>query len=158
MTGLLLLSASLAAVVLLGISAGVHLCGTAALNPALRAPDAPAYVAVKQSADRHFPVLMKPLILAGLVALLAQAVLALLDGSPVVAALVATGLVAAVLALVAVLRGDLPINERMAGWQGDDPPADWRTWQARWERFFRLRSVFTAIAFGAALTGLVMLP
>lgn len=157
MTGLLL-SASLAAVVLLGTSAGVHVCGVAALNPALRALDAPAYVAVKQSADRHFPALMKPLTVAGLIALLAQAILGLLDGRAVVAALATTGLVAALAALFAVLRGDLPINERMAGWQGDEPPADWRTWQVRWERYFRLRTAFTAIAFLAALAGLVVLP
>ena len=157
MTGLLL-SASLAAVVLLGTSAGVHVCGVAALNPALRALDAPAYVAVKQSTDRHFPALMKPLTVAGLIALLAQAVLGLLDGRAVVAALATTGLLAALVALPAVLRGDLPINERMALWQGDEPPADWRTWQDRWERYFRLRTAFTAVAFLAALAGLVALP
>ena len=157
MTGLLL-SSSLAAVVLLGTSAGVHVCGVAALNPALRALDAPAYVAVKQSVDRHFPALMKPLTVAGLIALLTQAVLGLLEGRAVVAALATTGLLASLVALLAVLRGDLTINERMASWQGDDTPADWRTWQARWERYFRLRTAFTAVAFLSALAGLAALP
>jgi uncharacterized membrane protein len=154
----LLLAASLIAVALLGTSLGVHVSGVAALNPALRALDAPAYVAVKQSADLCFPALMRPLTLAGLVALLAQCVLGWLDGETGVAALAGTGLVAALVALVAVLRGDLPINERMAGWQGDDPPADWRTWQARWERYFRLRTLATTIAFLSALAGLAVLP
>ena len=156
MTGLLL-SASLVAVVLLGTSAGVHVCGLVALNPALRELEAPAYVAVKQSADRHFPALMQPLTVAGLIALLAQAVLGLLDGRAVVAALATTGLLAALVALFAVLWGDLPINKRMAGWQGDEPPADWRTWQVRWEGYFRLRTACTAVAFLAALAGLVAL-
>jgi hypothetical protein len=101
---------------------------------------------------------MKPLTLSGLAALLAQALLAALDGRGAVAALATAGLVAALVALVAVLRGDLPINRRMAGWEGDAPPADWRAWQVRWERYFRLRAVATAVAFLAALAGLALLP
>ena len=157
MTELLLL-ASLVAVVLLGTSAGVHVCGAAALNPALRTLDAPTYVAVKQSADRHFPALMKPLTLAGLLALLAQTLLGALTGTVAVALLAGTGLFAALVALSAVLLGDLPINERMAGWDGDAPPGDWRAWQGRWERYFVLRTVATAVAFLAALGGLAVLP
>ncbi|HEX8498410.1 MAG TPA: hypothetical protein VF661_14540 [Actinomycetales bacterium] len=158
MTAVLLHAASLVAVVLLGTSAGVHVCGAAALNPALRALDAPAYVAVKQSADRCFPVLMKPLTLAGLAALLLQGVLAGLTGRADVAALAAVGLLAATAALVAVLRGDLPINERMAGWTSAQPPTDWQTWRNRWERYFLARTLATVTAFLAALAGLAVLP
>ena len=153
-----LTTASLSAVVLLGMSAGVHLGGVAALNPALRALDARAYVAVKQSADRCYPALMRPLTLAGLVALLAQTVLGALAGRTAVAILGGLGLTAAVVALLAVLRGDLPINERMSGWTQDDPPLDWQTWRARWERYFLLRTVATACAFLAAVTALAVLP
>lgn len=148
-----LLAASLAAVLLLGTSAGVHVCGVAALNPALRALDAPTYVAAKQAADRHFPALMTPLTLAGLGALLAQTVLGAIDDQALVAALAAVALLAAVTALVAVLRGDLPINQRMAAWTRDDPPADWTTWRSRWERYFLLRTYATVAAL-AALAGL----
>jgi len=153
-----LLAASLAAVVLLGITAGVHVSGVAALNPALRALDPLTYVAVKQSADRHFPALMKPLTLTGLGALLAQTVLAALQGQPGVAGPAAVGLLAAVVALVAVLRGDLPINQQMATWTGGDPPADWLTWRSRWERYFLIRTIATLVAFVAALTGLSFVP
>ncbi len=153
-----LLGASLAAVVLLGLSAGVHVSGVAALNPALRALDPMTYVAVKQSTDRHFPALMKPLTLAGLGALLTQTVLAALDGHASVAGSSAVGLLAAVLALLAVLRGDLPINQQMARWTRVDPPADWLSWRSRWEHFFVLRTLATLVAFLAAITSLALLP
>ena len=130
-----LTAASLSAVVLLGTSAGVHLGGVAALNPSLRALDASAYVAVKQSADRCYPVFMRPLTLAGLVALLAQTVLGALQGQTDLAVLGGLGLTAAVVAVLAVLRGDLPINKRMSGWTQGDPPLDWQTWRTRWERY-----------------------
>lgn len=156
MTGILL-AFSVLAVALLGTSAGIHVCGIAALNPALRALDGPAYLAVKQSTDRHFPALMRPLTLAGIGALLGSAFVAAVDGRGTVAALAAIGSVAALIALVAVLRGDLPINARMAGWAGDRLPADWRTWQARWEQYFRVRTVATVVAFLAAVACLAVL-
>ena len=155
MTGLLL-AASLLAVVLLGTSAGVHVGGVAALDAALRALEPPAYVAVKQAADRCFPPFMKPLTLAGLGALLALTVLGALDGRTAVAALAGLGLLAAVSALVALVRGDLPINERMAGWAPDDVPADWASWRSRWERYFLLRTIGTVVAFLAAVAALAV--
>jgi hypothetical protein len=153
----ILLPVSLLAVVLLGTSAGVHVGGLAALNPALRALDARTSIAVKQSTDRHFPSFTRPLTLAGLVALLAQTLLGGLYGRVGVAVLAGLGLVAALVALVAVLRGDLPINRQMAGWSPGDPPADWRTWRARWERDFLVRTISTAVAFLAAVAALAVL-
>lgn len=151
-----LLAVSLAAVIALGTNAGVHICGVVALNPALRALDAPTYVTVKQSADLYFPALMKPLTLTGLGALLAQTAIGGLDGNAGAAIPAALGLVAAVAALVVVFRGDQPINDRMAAWAVGDPPTDWSTWRSRWEQYFRVRTLATMVAFLAALTGLVL--
>lgn len=151
------LAVSVIAVILLGISAGVHLGGIGALNPALRALDAATYTAAKQSLDQHFPGLMKPLTLAGLLALLLQVVLAGVAAQPVAAGLAALALLAAVSALVAVLRGDLPINAAMATWDRAAPPGDWSSWRERWERYFRVRTVATSVAFLAALAALVTL-
>lgn len=137
---------------LLGLSAGIHVVGVLALNPSLRAVDAPTYLAIKQSMDRRFPVLMKPLTLTGVAALLGLTVLAAIDGRADVAVPAGVGLVSAVVALVAVVRGDLPINERMAGWTVDSLPPDWQDWRLRWERFFLARTVATLVASGAALT------
>lgn len=158
MTTAVPLTASLAAVVLLGINAGIHICGVAALNPALRLLDAQTYVAVKQSTDRQFPALMRPLTLVGLAALLTQTVAGGLYGYVWVSRLAAVGLLAAIIGLVAVLRGDQPINGRMAQWDRSAPPADWSTWRTRWEGYFWIRTVATAVAFLAALAGLVALP
>lgn len=148
---------SVVSVLLLGVSAGVHLGGVAALNPALRALDGSTYTAVKQSLDAHFPALMKPLTLTGLLALTLQVVLLGVAGRPVAAGLAAVALLAAVVALVGVLRGDLPLNEEMAGWDRTAPPDDWSTRRARWEQFFRLRTLATSVAFAGALSALVAL-
>lgn len=143
-----------AAAFLVGLGAGIHVVGVLALNPALRAVDPTAYLAVKQSMDRRFPALMRPLSLAGVVALLVLTVLAAVDGHAGVAVPAGVGLVCAVLAVVAVLRGDLPINERMATWTADALPADWRDWRRRWERFFLVRTLAMLGASAAALTAL----
>ncbi len=58
------------------MSAGIHLFGVAALNPTWHDLDGPAYVLVKQAADRRFPGLMRPFTLLGLGAVVALAVVA----------------------------------------------------------------------------------
>ena len=65
-----------------------------------------------------------------------------------VASAIALG--ALVIALVAILRGDLPINRAMAGWSANQLPADWRATRTRWEYFFALRTAANAVAMLAA--------
>ncbi len=60
--------------------------------------------------------------------------------------LAAVGAVAAVVGLVAVVRGDLPINQRMATWTATDLPATWQDERRRWERWFAVRTVAAAVA------------
>ena len=71
------------AAVLHTVSAGIHLFGVAALNPTWRELDGPAYLLVKQAADRRFPTLMRPITLLGLAAVVALAVVAtVVDAQP----------------------------------------------------------------------------
>ena len=94
---------------------------------------------------------------AGAVPAGATCVLAALAGEPRAAALGAGATVSALVALGAVLRGDLPINAAMAGWDGARPPADWRDQRRTWERWFVVRTGANAAAFAAALAALVAL-
>lgn len=137
------------------MSAGIHLFGVAALNPTWRALDGPAYLLVKQAADRRFPALMRPFTLLGLAAVTALAVAAAATGRGSTAVPAAVGAVAAVVGLVAVVRGDLPINQRMATWTAAALPADWREERHRWERWFAVRTAAAVVAAAACLAALV---
>ncbi|SDO91539.1 protein of unknown function [Klenkia soli] len=137
------------------MSAGIHVLGVAALNPAWRELDGPTYLAVKQAADRRFPALMRPFTLLGLAAVVALTVACAVTGSQPSGALAAAGAVAAVVGLLAVVRGDLPINQRMANWSADALPVDWQEERRRWERWFALRTGAALVAAGACLAALV---
>jgi hypothetical protein len=152
----LLVVVAAVAVALHGMSAGIHVLGVVALNPSWRTLGPAAYVEVKQAADRRFPVLMRPLTLAGLLVLVLVTLLGALAGAVAVAVLGGVGLAAAVVGLVAVLRGDLPINQRMATWSVTDPPADLVAERDRWERWFAVRTAATTVAAGASIVALVL--
>jgi hypothetical protein len=117
--------------------AGVHLVGIGGLNRALRALPADVYITTKQSMDRELPTLAKPL---------------------TIAALAGAGTLAGLVALVAVLRGDLPINQLMDTWNPADPPADWQRWRERWEGAFVVRATALLLAFGSLVAAGVLLP
>ncbi len=139
------------AAVLHTVSAGIHLFGVAALNPTWRELDGPAYLLVKQAADRRFPTLMRPITLLGLAAVVALAVAATVVDAQPAGSLATAAAVAAVVGLVAVVRGDVPINRRMATWTATDLPATWREDRRRWERWFAVRTGAAGVAAVACL-------
>ena len=136
-----------AAIVLVGLLAGIHLAGIGGLNRALRALPAEVYIVTKQSMDREMPTLAKPLTIAALLAMAGSVATAAVSGAVVVAVLAGAGTLAGLVALVAVLRGDLPINERMDAWDPAAPPADWQRWRERWEGAFVVRAAALLLAF-----------
>ena len=137
-----------AAIVLVGLLAGIHLAGIGGLNRALRALPADVYITTKQSMDREMPKLAKPLTMATLLAMAGSTASAAASGAAVVAVLAGVGTVAGLVALVAVLRGDMPINQLMDTWNPADPPADWQRWRERWEGAFVVRAAALLLAFG----------
>lgn len=150
-----LLLISVMALLTTGLLAGVHLAGGVGLNPALRSLDGPTYLAVKIALDREFPRLARPLMLISIAAGAAVVIAGVLAGRPTVTAAAAVATVALVGTLVAILRGDLPINVQMASWPADGMPADWQRVRARWERFFAVRVVTTSVAVVALAVALV---
>ena len=141
-----------------GLLAGVHLTGWLMLVPLLRSLPYERYVPVKQRLDHDAPRLARPLLLTALAVTAVTVAVAVVTRStagavPGVAAVAA--LFALVVTLVAVLRGDLPINVAMGGWDVSDPPSDWERTRARWEHFFVIRVVATSVAAVALLVAIV---
>jgi uncharacterized membrane protein len=60
-----------------------------------------------------------------------------------------------VLASVYSITCLVPINSRIASWTKGNPPADWRTFRNRWDRFHRWRVVLLTIAFAFLIVGVV---
>ena len=142
------------ALLLTALLAGVHLAGILGINPAMRSLDGPTYLAVKTAADREFPRLARPLMLASLAVGIAVLVTGVVVGAPGVTVAAGVSTAALVATLVAILRGDLPINVRMARWPADGLPTDWQAVRTEWERYFAVRVVTTlvaVVALGAAV-------
>lgn len=146
---------SLTALVLVVLLLGVHLTGHLILNPVLRRMDAGIYVPVKQAIDITAPTLAKPLMLLCLAASAGALIAASLTGAAISAISTAIALGALIVTLVAILRGDQPINRSMANWSPTEPPAEWRTTRDRWEQFFVLRVAANTVALLAAGTAVV---
>ena len=47
----------------------------------------------------------------------------------------------------------VPINNRIASWENVTPPADWKTFRARWDLLHRWRVVLLTIAFLFLIVG-----
>jgi uncharacterized membrane protein len=148
---------TVAAIALVGLLAGVHVTGIGALNRALRALRADVYIVTKQSMDREFPALAKPLTILGLLTMAGTTATTAGAGADDAAALAGIGTLAGVVALVATLRFDLPINQLMATWNPADPPADWPRWRKRWEWAFAVRAAAWLIAFGCIICAGILL-
>ncbi|MEH3075754.1 MAG: hypothetical protein PGN11_03625 [Quadrisphaera sp.] len=141
-------------VVSTGLVAGVHLSGLP-LAEALRTLGPADYTTTKQALDVSYPRLMKPLLLATLALLAASLAAQALAQRRGTVASSGVALAAGLVVLVAVLRGDLPLNEQVAGWDPLAPPAGWEAVRADWERWFAVRTTASAVAFTAALAALV---
>ena len=152
---MLLVLLSLLSLIFTAILAGVQLTGPAFLNKMLRALEAPDYIRLKRIADAEAPKLARPLMLSALGLTLAATVTALVTGMVLVGTLLAVGFIALVVTLLAILRGDLPINQAMAHWIPDAPPADWRAVRDQWERHFAVRvasNLVALVAIAASVT------
>jgi hypothetical protein len=143
-------------VLVLGVLAGTHVVGALGLNPALRGLRGAVYVPAKQAIDVAMPRYARPVTQAGVVLAAALAVVAAVAGAAGIAGLAAVAAAFEIIGLVAVLRGDLPINRQMSTWDAASPPPDWRATVARWERFFLIRTVATTAAFVAVTVGAVL--
>lgn len=144
----------LVAAVLTTMLLGVHLFGPLVLNRVMADMDAATYIRVKQLFDEYAPRFAKPVMLGSIFTTLA-ATIASLWFEARVAVLCGIALIALVITLLSIVRGDLPINRMMAGWSPNNPPEEWRLVRARWERFFRFRTVSNAVATPVLLIAVV---
>lgn len=137
---------TLAALVVAALLAGVHIIGVGGLNPAMHALDGPAYLAIKHALDREMPTIARPLMLGSLTLTAVTVVVAAIAGHPAAAVLGFVALLALAATLVAILRGDLPLNRQMASWTPTSLPNDWTATRTRWESFFAVRVATSGLA------------
>ena len=136
----------LVALVLTAMLLGVHLSGVFGLNPAMNALDFDVYLRTKQSFDVVMPRFARPLMLGALISTAVATVATFLQLSVGASPACGVGLAALAVTLLAILRGDLPINRKMASWSPESPPDDWQQVRTQWERFFAVRTTANAVA------------
>lgn len=137
---------TLAALVSAALLAGIHIIGVGGLNPAMHSLDGPTYLMFKQAADREIPKVARPLILGSLALTAATSVVAEIAGHPAVALIGLAAVLALAATLVAILRGDLPLNRQMTSWTPTSLPGDWAAARSRWESFFAVRVATSGLA------------
>jgi hypothetical protein len=115
----------------------------------------PFFAAFKQLEIRAFTA---PLSAVGVVALLAglgHAALARRNRSAL--ALTLAGLVCLGIGAVVTAGTHFPMNNQMAAWSVESPPADWADYRDRWRSAHDLRMAVSVLAFGFFL-GAALLP
>lgn len=137
-------------VVLTGLGAGTLTVGLVAVRPAMHSLSPTSYVTVKQAFDISYPRLMRPLQLGSLLATIGLTAAAGATGATACATFAGLAAACVLINILVTVRGDLPINNAMATWRPDDPPADWLQHRARWDQFNTIRTA-------AAVCGLVLL-
>lgn len=136
----------LIALVLTAMLLGVHLFGVFAMNLAMSALDFDVYIRTKQSFDVVVPRFARPLMLGALISTAMATFVAILQIGVGASLACGVGLAALAVTLLAILRGDLPINQAMASWSPENPPDDWQQVRTQWERFFAVRTAANAVA------------
>ncbi|EWM18929.1 DUF1772 domain-containing protein [Kutzneria sp. 744] len=132
---------------------GLFLAGTLAgeefivrygVQPALRRLDDRAHVAARVALVRALrivvPIIMLPTVLVAVAVVI-------VDAGGAGAGWRWAGTAALGAFLLFSFLGTVPLNMKVADWQPDNPPADWRTTVLRWQRIDVLRSSAAIIAF-----------
>ena len=130
----------LVSVVLAGLLAGEELIVRWGVQPALRGLSDRAHVEARVALVRSLRVAVPALMIPAVAAAVAALVLA--GGG-----LRWAGAAALLAFLLFSFLGTVPINMKVADWQPDSPPPDWRATVRRWERIDVFRSTAAVLAF-----------
>lgn len=140
------------ALVLLGLMAGFFFAFAVDVAPAMAQLNAHAYITTQQWINRvvrnalfgavYFGSALAPWIAAGVALRAGERARAL------VWALIAVAYGLAVFWLTRTVN--VPINDALADWRPDQPPADWAALRARWNAANAVRAWASAICFGVA--------
>jgi uncharacterized membrane protein len=114
------------------------------------------FVAVGHQMIRNLGTPMAILLPLALLSALITLVLARQDGHPAASRWLLAGFLLMVAALVVTLAVEVPIDHQIQGWTAATLPADWRSIQARWERWHTIRTFVSIAALAAATISAVV--
>lgn len=126
-----------------------------AIAPSVQRLPGEAYVRYWQAENRDYARAMPALVLGGLVATLAAAVLERARGFMVVGwtLLVVVLIVGTIVVTLALLE---PLNRAANAWDPDSLPSDWEMARTRWLRWHLLRTFLAVLAFLSLLVARVI--
>ena len=117
--------------------------------------DARAYIQLRKLTDtsmrRTFKYVIYVALLANLMLVVATARTP--DSLHFVSSTIA--LVALIAEVLLALKGNIPLNDVINGWSGDNFPADWASVREKWFVVFQYRQIVTITGFVALLIGVV---
>lgn len=142
-----------AATALLGLMAGFFFAFAVDVAPALRELDGPAYTAAQQAINRVVRNAVFGGVYFGSVLLPLAAAVAWYCAGERASGHAWLALSLAYIGAVFVLTSEVnvPINNAMALWDPAAPPAGWQHQRDRWNDANLVRSIASALCFGAAL-------
>ncbi|MER7284015.1 DUF1772 domain-containing protein [Dactylosporangium sp. NPDC000244] len=138
--------------ILAGLLAGEEFIVRYGVQPALLSLDDRAHIQARVALVRSLRVVV-PVIMLPAVAV-AVAVLVLVDGPGTAWRWAGVAALAAFLGFS--FLGTVPINMKVAGWDPDAPPTDWRATVTRWQRLDVLRSSAAIVGFACFAAALAV--
>lgn len=126
-----------------------------AVTGASRNMGAPAYIEMRNRIDDQMRKRGPLVYYSTLVATLALAVFATIQGEPVVRMVSYIASMGLVTDIMLMMKGNIPINAIIQNWTPERYPADWQIYRDRWLKIFGYRQIALCIGFFSLLAGAV---
>ncbi|MCO5949888.1 DUF1772 domain-containing protein [Mucilaginibacter flavidus] len=140
---------------LTGLAAGIYFYQFTGGTPAYRAVSARTFIEYHKKLDSFMTVRMPPFFLAGQASILVWLFLEKSNYAGFTFMMVATAFISTLVELIALFRGNRPINFKIQTWDLENYPEDWATYRDKWLSYFNIRIVTGILTFTCLLIAAV---
>ena len=114
-----------------------------------------SYTELRNLLDKNLQISLRIVYYSALGASLLWLVLSVMNLSLLHQVTSAIAMVALLVDMLFLFKGDIPINKIISGWTPDNYPADWESYRRKWFGFYHRRQVADIIGFVSLLVGAV---
>ena len=113
------------------------------------------YIVFRNLTDQNFRLKFSKVVYATLLSSLALVIISIIHFNIVLLICAVTALLAFIIDIMIMLKGNLPINDIINTWTYENYPPNWNEYREKWLGYFRLRQIANLTGFVSLLLGSV---